>query len=307
MAWRLDDFTLAAICYADDVVLIAVSVSAAETMVSEAIEKLKEVGLTVGAQKTHWTSFPKMMYKNITVDGSAVVWEEVLEFVGSMVCLDGNARHAIAHRTAQANKCRAYMETCVEFPMAPQIVAAEHRKDYDVAGFLLELECLDDVQGTERDKIASWSARMVANVVGVKRPPGMELGQWWGLWSSMDRAMQYECAGGHQRSYAQLGWPCGKDGLQRNLREGSEMSRPSMVEMETAPLERSGERQMVWPTPTAVQNLQVGGHGCWGGLQVCWKRRWSVENSPGQYGLVVFLLKTVEAGSNFRNVRKSPV
>ena len=30
-----------------------------------------------------------------------------------------------------------------------------------------------------------------------------------------------------------------------------------MVEMETAPLERSGERQMVWSTPTAVQNLQV--------------------------------------------------
>ena len=107
LAWRLDDLTLAAICYADDVVLIAVSMSAAETMVSEVIGKLKEVGLTVGAQKTHWTSFPKMMDKHITVDGSAVVWEEVLEFVGSMVCLDGNARHAIAHRTTQANKCRA--------------------------------------------------------------------------------------------------------------------------------------------------------------------------------------------------------
>ena len=84
LAWRLDDFTLAAICYADDVVLIAVSVTAAETMVSEVIEKLKEVGLTIGAKRTHWTSFPKMMDKNIMVDGSAVVWEEVLEFVGSM-------------------------------------------------------------------------------------------------------------------------------------------------------------------------------------------------------------------------------
>ena len=27
----------------------------------------------------------------------------------------------------------------VEFPMAPQIAAIEHRKNYDVAGFLLEL------------------------------------------------------------------------------------------------------------------------------------------------------------------------
>ena len=112
LAWRLDDFTLAAICYANNMMLISVSVSAAETMVSEVIEKLKDVGLTVGAQKTHWTSFPKMVDKNITVDGSAVVWEEVLEFVGSMVCLDGNARHAIAHRTAQVNKCRAKWKLC---------------------------------------------------------------------------------------------------------------------------------------------------------------------------------------------------
>ena len=107
LAWKLDDFALAAICYADDVVLVAVSMSAAEIMVSEVIAKLKEVGLSVGAQKTNWTSYPRMMDKSIMVDGLAVLWEEVLEFVGSKVCLDGNARHAIAHRSAQANKCMA--------------------------------------------------------------------------------------------------------------------------------------------------------------------------------------------------------
>ena len=41
-----------------------------------------------------------------------------------------------------------------------------------------------------------------------------------------------------------------------------------MVEMETASLKRSGERQMVWSAPTTVQNLQMGGHGFDGGLQV---------------------------------------
>ena len=104
LAWRLDDFVLAAICYADDLVLVAASVAAAEVMVAEIIAKLKEVGLTVGAQNTHWASFPKMTDKNIMVDGLAVLWEEVLEFVGSKVCLDGNVRYAIAHITAQANK-----------------------------------------------------------------------------------------------------------------------------------------------------------------------------------------------------------
>ena len=41
------------------------------------------------------------------VDGLAVLWEDVLEFVGSKVCLDGNARYVIAHRSAEANTCLA--------------------------------------------------------------------------------------------------------------------------------------------------------------------------------------------------------
>ena len=240
LAWRLDDFTLAAICYADDVVLIAVSVSAAETMVSEVIEKLKDVGLTVGAQKTHWTSFPKMVDKNIMVEGSAVVWEEVLEFVGSMVCLDGNARHAIAHRTAQANKCRAKWKLVLNSPWLFRLLRLNIVKTTMWQAFPLELECLDDGQGTEGQNCelerenggeCCWSEKTARNGAGTVVET---LAQDW---SSLDREMQYERAGGHQRSYAQLGWTCGKDGLQRNLCEGSEMSRPPMVEMETDKLE----------------------------------------------------------------------
>ena len=50
LAWSLDDFVLAAICYADDVVLVVTSVAAAEVMVAEVIANLIEVGLSVGAQ-----------------------------------------------------------------------------------------------------------------------------------------------------------------------------------------------------------------------------------------------------------------
>ena len=178
-------------------------------MVTEALAKLKEVGLTVGAQKTHWTSFPKMMDKNITVDGSAVVWEEVLEFVGSMVCFDRNARHAIAPRTAQANKCMAKWRPSSEFFMAPKVVAVEHCKDYNVAGILLEFECLDNGQGPKETKIASWSARMVANVMDGIGPVVETLAQ---NWSSMDRKGQKERVDCHQRTCAQLGWSCCQDG-----------------------------------------------------------------------------------------------
>ena len=36
----------------------------------------------------------------------------------------------------------------------------------------------------QRDKIARWSARKVANVIGAQKPPWMEMDQWWrSAWS----------------------------------------------------------------------------------------------------------------------------
>ena len=227
LAWRLDDFTLAAICYADDVVLIAVSVAAAETMVSERSDRKTERGWTDGWRTENTLDeFPED-------DGQKHHGGRIGCDVGGSfgVCgIDGvsgrECKTCDRTQNSSSQQMPCKMETCVEFPMAPQTAAIEHRKDYDVAGFPLELECLDDGQGTERDKIASWSARMVANVVGVKEPPGMELGQWWRLWHRTGHRWIEKCnvnvLVAKKRSYAQLGWTCGKDGLQRNLCEGSE-------------------------------------------------------------------------------------
>ena len=41
------------------------------------------------------------------------------------------------------------MEASSEFFMAPQVVAVEHCKDYNVAGFSLEFELVDNSQGTK--------------------------------------------------------------------------------------------------------------------------------------------------------------
>ena len=116
---------------------------------AEVIAKLKGVGLNVGAQKTHWMSHPKMVDKSIMVDGLAVLWEEVLEFMGSKVCLDGNARHAIARRTAQANKCLEKWRPVLKSSWLPKSVALEHCKNHKLAGFSLEFERVDDSQGTK--------------------------------------------------------------------------------------------------------------------------------------------------------------
>ena len=122
LAWTLDDFVLAATCYADDVVLAAASVAAAEVTVAEVIAKLKRSGLTVGPMKTRWTSHPKLVHASIVVDGSAVLWQEELEFVGSKVCLDGNARHAIAHISSE-HKCLAKWRTVLGSSWPPEETA----------------------------------------------------------------------------------------------------------------------------------------------------------------------------------------
>ena len=117
-----------------------------------------------------------MIDRSIMVDGLAVVWEEVLEFVGSKVCLDGNARHAIAHRTAQANKCLAKWKLVLNSSWVPRLLRLNIVKTTMWQAFLWSSSVWTTVKA-QRDKIASWSARMVANVVGVKRPPWMELDQ----------------------------------------------------------------------------------------------------------------------------------
>ena len=51
--------------HAGDVVLLAKSMDAAQTMVSESIPELESTGQSVGAEKTHWTSFSRMELEGV--------------------------------------------------------------------------------------------------------------------------------------------------------------------------------------------------------------------------------------------------
>ena len=107
---------------------------------AEVSAKLKEVG----GEKTHWTGHPKMEDSSIVLDGLAVLWEEVLASVGSKVCLGGNARHAIAHRSAQANTCLAKWRTVLSSSWLPRELRLNIVENDNVAGFSVELERVDD-------------------------------------------------------------------------------------------------------------------------------------------------------------------
>ena len=190
LAWRLDDFTLAAICYADDVALIAVSMDAAESMVSEVIEKLKEDGWRT---ENTLDEFPEDDgqthhggWVGCGVGGSFGVCG--IEGVSGRECTTCDRTQNCSN---QQMPCK--METCVDFPMAPQIVAVERHKDYDVAGLPLELECLDDGQGTERQNCELERQNGGECCWSEKKPPGLELGQWWRLWHRIGHRWIEKC------------------------------------------------------------------------------------------------------------------
>ena len=121
--------------------------SAAEIMVTEVIAKLKEVGLSVVAQKTHWTRWTKtswwMDWLGCVVGGSIGV-------CGIKGVLGRECKTCDRTQNCSSQQMYGEVETSFEFFMAPQVVVVEHCKDYNVAGFPLEFECLDDGQGPER-------------------------------------------------------------------------------------------------------------------------------------------------------------
>ena len=217
-----------------------------------------------------------------------------MEFVGSKVCLDGNARHAIATDQLKPTHVLAKWRPVLNSARLPRLMRLNIVKHYNVAGFSLELECMDDDQGTMRQHFElecenggkrDWREEATVETVAQDG-------------SQMDREMQHERRVCHQRTSTQLGRSCCQDGLQGNLCEGLEMLRTSMVEMETAPLGRNGERQNGLANTHSVSKSTGG--------RTWWRRRFpnSLET------LTVFRnqsrttrdgcihLKTVRAGGN---------
>ena len=147
------------------------------------------------------------------VDGLAVQWEEVLEFVGSKVCLDGNARHVIAQRSAQAKNVWR-MENLFELVTAPEEVPLEHCEIDTLAGCSVEFERVDDGESSKRQNFElkcenggerDWSE--AATVDG----NGSVVETLAQDWSPLDREMQHGCADSHQGTSAWLGWSRGMD------------------------------------------------------------------------------------------------
>ena len=161
LVWRLDDFVLAGICYADDVVMVAASVAAAEVMVAEVIAKLKDVGLTVGPedgrQKHHGGRI------GCVVGGSPEACG--IEGVSGREC-----KTCDRAQISSSQHMSGEMELVLNSSWPPRLMRRNIVKTTMWQAFLWS-SSVWTTRKAQRDKISSWSARVGANVIGVKKPP----------------------------------------------------------------------------------------------------------------------------------------
>ena len=89
-------------------------------MIADVVGKLREIGLGVGSDKSHWTSTPQREDDTLNVDNGQIVWEDSLTFVGTVLDLTGSAGPAMAYRMAQANNTFTEWRDVLCCPRIPQ-------------------------------------------------------------------------------------------------------------------------------------------------------------------------------------------
>ena len=168
LGWRMGDFSILSVCYADDVILCSHSKKDLEKMLRDVVAAFLDVGLEISAPKCHWTSFPACRGAILNFEQTQLEWEDSLTFVGTVLDVTGNDGRAIAYRLAQATK--------VYHKWRPVLHCANASIKCRVAlccnTFLSALLWLSETwypTKKQRSSLSSWAARCVGRVVGVKR------------------------------------------------------------------------------------------------------------------------------------------
>ena len=90
--------------YADDIFLISARKRDLEAMIRDITTELETVGLGIGANKTHWSSYPAKPGQTLHVGTEQIQWEQVLTFVGMALDLSGSSWAAVRYRIESRRK-----------------------------------------------------------------------------------------------------------------------------------------------------------------------------------------------------------
>ena len=102
LGYLIDGCWLPEVAYADDVVLLAMSIAALQTMLLEVEQAFAAVGLTLNVGKTNFTSTLACEGSTLELSGHVLKWSPRLTFLGTVITLCGNDDEAIRARMTRA-------------------------------------------------------------------------------------------------------------------------------------------------------------------------------------------------------------
>ena len=176
--WNLSGLHVSAICYADDIILICENKKDLQQMISDTIAAFSAVGLEVGTDKSHWSSYPRRPQETLRFGDDNVMWEPSLIFVGTVLDLNGNDGRAIDYRIAQANKVFWKWKSILQCPNA----SLSSRIDLvtkTVFSAALWLSETWHPTKRQRQRLDSWAARIVAQAIGIRKREDEDLEDFW--------------------------------------------------------------------------------------------------------------------------------
>ena len=176
--FSLDGHSWRCVCYADDIVVLARTPKELQVMLAEVIAGFHEIGLGVGAEKTHWTSGPERLAHSITVEGHEIAWESTLTFVGVVLDFSGNSWAAMRHRMGRGMEVWRKWEPLLTAPW----LAARRRADLlltSVGASVLWGSGVWSTTKTQRQALDSWWARLHSSAMRLRRHPDEVIGHWW--------------------------------------------------------------------------------------------------------------------------------
>ena len=176
--WRMDDFWLSAVCYADDVLLISSSKIDLEKMIAEVLAAFLGVGLEVGAEKSHWSSYPSMQDIKLQVGTARVQWESQLTYVGTVVSVGGGSGPAMELRTTQAQKAFFKWQPTLLNSSLPRSLRCRLAAQVIFSSLLWLCETWVPTAG-QKQKMDSWGARLIARVARIRCNDNEDIGQYW--------------------------------------------------------------------------------------------------------------------------------
>ena len=178
LGFEIDGRRFYCVCYADDIILLARTPKDLEKMIADIVAEFRSIGLGIGADKTHWTSYPQREAEVLRVEGCTVEWEASLTFVGMEVNLSGSSWGAVRHRIARGNLAlRRWMPL-----LCARWLSVRRKMELLTASVFASAQWGCAVWATTkamRSALNSWSARVASAVVGYRRKADEGINAWW--------------------------------------------------------------------------------------------------------------------------------